>query len=381
MASAARAVGALSPMGVTRLLGCTAAPAIPRLPCDPPCAHAHARALPLHTPRPHRPTLSPPLPPAHAHTPSTPPFQIGKAVGHSHMLGDPLGAITTVTEGVTGFVRAVGRGFSTGQTEHFVDGSRMLMGGVVGGLAGAGARVTTSLHSVFHRILREAETAAAASAAGRLPGGGGAADTTAEYRNPQGKDALLTLGRGLRGLVHKPLRGAQQRGPLGLAQGVADGVWGMAAATVSAPLQAGSFVFASVERAAMENIRGSAGGHDLLRPARSFFADGRLLPLARCMMASFEVKVQAGMPPRHCATPPTHIHGRSPCAYSHHHCSLHTHSATIHTVRAMRTVFTSAAWPTTFTQSCGLLRNVYNTARTFTPSIPHVHTHSAAPLR
>jgi hypothetical protein len=212
------------------------------------------------------------------------------------MLGDPLGAITTVTEGVTGFIRAFGKGIATGNSEHFVDGSRMLMGGLVGGLAGAGARVTTSLHSVFHRILREGEAAAATAAARRLPGGGVgiAAGPAVEYRNPQGKDALRTLGKGLRGLVHKPLLGAQQRGPLGLAQGVADGVWGLAAATVSAPLQAGSFVFAAVERAAMGSIGGAAARQALLRPARSFFADGRLLPLARCMMASLEVKVCGG---------------------------------------------------------------------------------------
>ena len=73
-------------------------------------------------------------------------------------------------------------------------------------------------------------------------------------------------------------------GALGLAQGVADGVWGLAISPVAATLEAGTMVFSTVEAAAL--------GADLhrppprLRPARSFFSSARLLPLAQCIRSS-----------------------------------------------------------------------------------------------
>ena len=91
-------------------------------------------------------------------------------------------------------------------------------------------------------------------------------------------------------------------GALGLAQGVADGVWGLAISPVAATLEAGTMVFSTVEAAAL--------GADLhrppprLRPARSFFSSARLLPLAQCMMTRLEVQVRdfsrGPAPPRAC---------------------------------------------------------------------------------
>ena len=63
------------------------------------------------------------------------------------------------------------------------------------------------------------------------------------------------------------------------AQGVADGVWGLALSPVAATLEAGSLVLGSVERAALGRHLAEPSRH--IRPARSFFADQRLLPLSQ----------------------------------------------------------------------------------------------------
>ena len=47
------------------------------------------------------------------------------------------------------------------------------------------------------------------------------------------------------------MQGVRQRGALGLAQGVADGVWGLAISPVAATLEAGTMVLSTVEAAAL----------------------------------------------------------------------------------------------------------------------------------
>ena len=110
-------------------------------------------------------------------------------------------------------MRGVGRGLATGDGEEILRGSQKLMGGVVGGVAGAGARLTHSLHSVLSLL---------------SAGGGGDGDSddesgarAREYAPRQGHDlgegvlvggrgALHTLGRGITGLLQRPMQGAMQ---------------------------------------------------------------------------------------------------------------------------------------------------------------------------
>ena len=132
------------------------------------------------------------------------------------MLGNPIGLIQTMGSGVAGFVRGVGRGLATGDGDEILRGSQKLMGGVVGGVAGAGARLTHSLHSVLSLL----------SAGGGSGGGGGSDDDSGararEYAPRQGHDlgegvlvggrgALHTLGRGITGLLQRPMQGPMQR--------------------------------------------------------------------------------------------------------------------------------------------------------------------------
>ena len=130
------------------------------------------------------------------------------------MLGNPIGLIHTMGDGVAGFVRGVGRGLATGDGDEILRGSQKLMGGVVGGVSGAGARLTHSLHSVLSLL---------------SAGGGGDGDSddesgarSREYAPRQGHDlgegvlvggrgALHTLGRGITGLLQRPMQGAMQR--------------------------------------------------------------------------------------------------------------------------------------------------------------------------
>ena len=49
-------------------------------------------------------------------------------------------------------MRGVGRGLATGDGEPILRGGQKLVGGVVGGVAGAGARLTHSLHSVLRLL-------------------------------------------------------------------------------------------------------------------------------------------------------------------------------------------------------------------------------------
>ena len=106
--------------------------------------------------------------------------QLGKLLGHSEMLGNPMGMIHQVGSGVAGAVRGVGRGIVRGDGDQIVRGGKQLMGSVVGGAAGLGARLTGSLHSIIekltraiHHALQESEAGgASATSAG---GGGGAA--------------------------------------------------------------------------------------------------------------------------------------------------------------------------------------------------------------
>ena len=213
--------------------------------------------------------------------------QVGKLLGHSDMIGNPFGLAATVGSGVAGFVRGVGKGLAHGDGEAVLSGGKHLLGGVVGGVAGAGARFTGSLHSVVRQMNRGGPPGARLAASSRR--GVGGYDNWDSLREGS-RMALRTLHRGFRGLLLRPLEGAREQGALGLAQGISDGVWGFALSPVAATLQAGSVVLSTVERAALGGLSASAPPLHL-RPARSFFSAEALHPLAECMMTSLEVCV------------------------------------------------------------------------------------------
>lgn len=50
--------------------------------------------------------------------------QLGKAVGHSQMLGDPLGALSTLGSGLKGCATSVALGIAHRDGEHFLTGGR-----------------------------------------------------------------------------------------------------------------------------------------------------------------------------------------------------------------------------------------------------------------
>ena len=207
--------------------------------------------------------------------------QLGKLLGHSELFGNPLGLISSMGTGVAGFVRGVGRGVARGDGDEIVRSGGQLMGHVVGGFAAAGARLTGSLHAVAVK-LGGPERAVAED----LRCGGDLKDGMLLG----GRGALKTLSHGLRGLLQRPLQGAMQRGTLGLAQGVADGMWGLALSPVAATLHAGTLVLSTVEQATAGSLHAPLPH---VRPARSFSITPRLLPLTECMMSSLQVSVHA----------------------------------------------------------------------------------------
>lgn len=217
--------------------------------------------------------------------------QLGKLLGHSDVLGNPLGLVSTVGSGVAGFVKGVGIGVVTGDGDRIVDGSKQLVGSVVGGMAGIGARLTGGLYKMIQRIQsaqgRGGGPAAEAGGEEVLAGGGDLKDGLKQA----GKGTIKTLRRGLTGLVSRPIAGAKDGGIVGLAQGAADGVFGLALLPVAATLEAGMLVLSSVEQAALG--ADANGPLPTMRPARSFFSHARLLPLANCMMSGLQLAVHA----------------------------------------------------------------------------------------
>ena len=113
---------------------------------------------------------------------------MAKLLGHSDMLGNPIGLIHTMGSGVAGFVHGVGRGLATGDGDEILRGSQKLMGGVVGGVAGAGARLTTSLHSVLSKMSAGVAGGGmdgdGGGGGGGIDGGGGARATSRAASSP-----------------------------------------------------------------------------------------------------------------------------------------------------------------------------------------------------
>ena len=229
--------------------------------------------------------------------------QLGKLLGHSEMLGNPMGMIRQVGSGVAGAMQGVSRGIVRGDGDQIVRGGKSLLGAVVGGAAGLGARLTGSLHSIVQKLtnaLLESGSGYALSIGmqpGRAAGVGGGALTDVrrglhlslkEAIKEEAKEALRRLNRSLATLLIS-LQSAHKNGTLGLARGVADGAINLVLLPIATTLETGAVVLHTVEQAA----RGAAldGPPPLLRPARSFHSELRLLPLRQCMMTVLELTV------------------------------------------------------------------------------------------
>lgn len=225
--------------------------------------------------------------------------QLGKLLGHSEMLGNPFGVIQGMGSGVAGAVRGVGMGIVRRDGEQIVRGGQQLMGSVVGGAAGLGARLTGSLHSIVEKL-----TSAIAAINAQVDGGGvaplalqygaGASmvlvqaqadggrdgrrntnslDMNISYRGDGGalidvkrglqlnfkdgfkeggKHALRMLANGLAGLLLRPLDGFRRDGIDGLARGAATGTINCLLLPLAAALETGAVVLHSLEQVRRE---------------------------------------------------------------------------------------------------------------------------------
>lgn len=171
-------------------------------------------------------------------------------------------------------------GIAHGDGDQIVRSGYHFMGHLVGGVAGAGARLTGSLHSVIVKL--DAEQSRAVD----LRCGGDIKDSM----RLGARGALKRVEHGFIDLWQRAAKGAQQHGPLGLAQGVADGMGGLALSVIAAALQAGTQVISTVEQAAIGDSEEPIAH---IRPARSFFKSPVLLPLSECTMRSLQVRVHA----------------------------------------------------------------------------------------
>ena len=195
--------------------------------------------------------------------------QLGKLLGHSEMLGNPVGMLFETGSGIACGVRGVGRGIARGDGDQIVMGGKQLMGSVVGGAAGLGARLTGSLHSIVQRLTESihkallgleseghdkvafsggsgalAEPLASGHRQGSVVGGSALLDvrrglhlSLKEALKEEGKEALRGLARALAALLLRPLQGANKGGTLGLARGVADGVINFVLLPIGATLE------------------------------------------------------------------------------------------------------------------------------------------------
>ncbi|EOD04960.1 hypothetical protein EMIHUDRAFT_453726 [Emiliania huxleyi CCMP1516] len=184
--------------------------------------------------------------------------QLGKAVGHSQMLGDPLGALSTLGSGLKGCATSA----STCSPEA---ASRYLLGGVGGFLFGPLRHIAASLNSVVGRMNRPDDPLLDGS-----PNAQPGRRRDGSIRVPRGKDALRTFGSGFSGIVLKPVEGLHKDGALGAAKGVAEGLGGCVVnSAVSAPLQFAAWLSSGAEQYAMRQMPRLAGSVlPPLRPAR-----------------------------------------------------------------------------------------------------------------
>uniref|UniRef100_A0A8C6Y4R2 Vacuolar protein sorting 13 homolog A n=1 Tax=Naja naja TaxID=35670 RepID=A0A8C6Y4R2_NAJNA len=187
------------------------------------------------------------------------------------VLGNPFGFIRDLSEGVEAFFYEPYQGAIQGP-EEFVEGMALglkaLVGGAVGGLAGAASRITGAMAKGVAAITFDEDyQQKRREAMNKQPAG------LKEGFTRGGKGLVSGFVSGITGIVTKPIRGAQKEGAAGFFKGVGKGLVGAVARPTGGIIDMASSTFQGIKRAtnASEDVIS-------LRPPRFFGDDGVIRP-------------------------------------------------------------------------------------------------------
>ncbi|XP_029472303.1 vacuolar protein sorting-associated protein 13A isoform X2 [Rhinatrema bivittatum] len=187
------------------------------------------------------------------------------------VLGNPFGFFRDLTEGVEAFFYEPYQGAIQGP-EEFVEGMALgvkaLVGGAVGGLAGAASRITSAMaKGVAAMTMDEEYQQKRREAMNKQPSG------FREGITRGGKGLVSGFVSGITGIVTKPIKGAQKEGAAGFFKGVGKGLVGAVARPTGGIIDMAGSTFQGIKSA----TESSAEVHNL-RPPRFFHEDGVIRP-------------------------------------------------------------------------------------------------------
>uniref|UniRef100_A0A8C1ZR47 Vacuolar protein sorting 13 homolog A n=1 Tax=Cyprinus carpio TaxID=7962 RepID=A0A8C1ZR47_CYPCA len=185
------------------------------------------------------------------------------------VLGNPFGLIRGLSEGVEAFFYEPYQGAIQGP-EEFVEGMALgvkaLVGGAVGGLAGAASRITGAMaKGVAAMTMDEEYQQKRREAMNKQPSG------LREGLTRGGKG--LGFVSGITGIVTKPIKGAQREGAAGFFKGVGKGLVGALTRPTGGIIDMASSTFQGIKRAAE-----TSQDVESLRPPRFIHEDGVIRP-------------------------------------------------------------------------------------------------------
>nr|XP_020458048.1 vacuolar protein sorting-associated protein 13A isoform X1 [Monopterus albus] len=187
------------------------------------------------------------------------------------VLGNPFGLIRGLSEGVEAFFYEPYQGAIQGP-EEFVEGMALgvkaLVGGAVGGIAGAASRITGAMAKGVAAITMDEEyQQKRREAMNKQPSG------LREGLTRGGKGLVSGFVSGITGIVTKPIKGAQKEGAAGFFKGVGKGLVGAVARPTGGIIDMASSTFQGIKRAA-----DSSEDVESLRPPRFIHEDGVIRP-------------------------------------------------------------------------------------------------------
>ncbi|XP_045418559.1 vacuolar protein sorting-associated protein 13A isoform X3 [Lemur catta] len=186
------------------------------------------------------------------------------------VLGNPFGLIREFSEGVEAFFYEPYQGAIQGP-EEFVEGMALglkaLVGGAVGGLAGAASKITGAMaKGVAAMTMDEDYQQKRREAMNKQPAG------LREGITRGGKGLVSGFVSGITGIVTKPIKGAQKEGAAGFFKGVGKGLVGAVARPTGGIIDMASSTFQGIKRAT------ETSEVESLRPPRFFSEDGVIRP-------------------------------------------------------------------------------------------------------
>lgn len=187
------------------------------------------------------------------------------------VLGNPFGLFRDLSEGVEAFFYEPYQGAIQGP-EEFVEGMALgvkaLVGGAVGGLAGAASRITSAMAKGVAAITMDEEyQQKRREAMNKQPSG------IREGLTRGGKGLVSGFVSGITGIVTKPIKGAQKEGAAGFFKGIGKGLVGAVTRPTGGIIDMASSTFQGIKRAT-----DTSDEVESLRPPRFLHEDGVIRP-------------------------------------------------------------------------------------------------------